>query len=119
MGDTLKFINRSVPVALKNLGYTQDQIQEITNYAVGMGSLVGCPHLNAEFLKSKGATEEVIQKVESSLISAFDINFVFNRYTLGDEFLKTNGATDEQINDINFNVPGVSWIDQRANQPSK
>ena len=103
-GGYFKIINRSVPVALKNLGYTQDQIQEITNYAVGMGSLVGCPHLNAEFLKSKGATEEVIQKVESSLISAFDINFVFNRYTLGDEFLKTNGATDEQINDINFNV---------------
>ena len=32
-------------------------------------------------------TNELINKVENSLAGAFDINFVFNRWTLGDEYL--------------------------------
>jgi ribonucleoside-diphosphate reductase alpha chain len=38
-GGYFKIINRSVPAALKTLGYTGSQIEEIVAYAVGHGTL--------------------------------------------------------------------------------
>lgn len=42
-GGYFKIINRMVPKALEVLGYTPDQIAEITAYAVGRGTLEGAP----------------------------------------------------------------------------
>ena len=75
-----------MPQALKNLKYTDDQINDVIGYAVGHASLRGCPHLNEEFLQSKGMNTELVNKIENSLAGAFDINFVFNRWTLGDDY---------------------------------
>ncbi len=36
--------------------------------------------------------------------SAFDIKFVFNRWTLGDEQMKALGVTDEQLEDPEFDL---------------
>ena len=52
-GGYFKIINQSVPEALKNLNYTDDQINDIIGFAVGHASLRGCPHLNEEFLNQK------------------------------------------------------------------
>ena len=38
-------------------------------------------------LKAKGFDDEAIAKIEAALGSAFDIKFVFNRWTLGEDFL--------------------------------
>ncbi len=104
-GGYFKIINQSIPPALKNLGYNDEQIKEIVKYAKGAGSLVGCPHINHESLKSKGFTEEALNKLESVLPSVFDITFAFNKYTLGEKFLIENlGFTEEQINDFNFDL---------------
>tara|TARA_Y100000768_G_scaffold388994_1_gene389876 strand:- start:38793 stop:42260 length:3468 start_codon:yes stop_codon:yes gene_type:complete len=104
-GGYFKIINQSVPKALKNLGYTQKQIQEIEKYAVGTGTLQGCPGIDHERLRNLGFTDEKISAVESSLESAFDISFAFNRYNLGDEFLnKTLGVKEENLNNPEFNL---------------
>ncbi len=103
-GGYFKIINQSVPPALKRLGYTQREIDDIIKYAVGAGSLVGCPYLNAESLRSKGFTEEAISIVESQMPSVFDISFAFNKYTLGVDFLKTLGVTEEQMDSPDFNL---------------
>ena len=39
----VKIINRSVPSALKNLGYPSHQIEEIISHAVGHGTLNNAP----------------------------------------------------------------------------
>ncbi|HMB42139.1 MAG TPA: adenosylcobalamin-dependent ribonucleoside-diphosphate reductase, partial [Balneolaceae bacterium] len=49
-GGYFKIINQSVPRALINLGYSENEIQEIVDYAKGRGSLEGCPHINPESL---------------------------------------------------------------------
>jgi ribonucleoside-diphosphate reductase alpha chain len=85
-GGYFKIINQSVPLALKNLGYSADEIEEIIKYAVGRGTLVGSPAINHSALREKGFTDEKISLVEGSLASAFDISFAFSRYTLGDDF---------------------------------
>ena len=104
-GGYFKIINQSVPQALKNLKYTDSQINDIIGYAVGHASLRGCPHLNEAYLKSKGMKEDLIAKIESSLAGAFDINFVFNRWTLGDDYLtNTLKMSQSEIEDMNLNV---------------
>jgi ribonucleoside-diphosphate reductase alpha chain len=85
-GGYFKIINRAVPEALRTLGYSEAQIAEIEAYAVGHGTLAQAPAINHTTLKQKGFTDEAIAKVEAALPTAFDIKFVFNRWTLGDEF---------------------------------
>lgn len=103
-GGYFKIINQSVPPALKRLGYSQREIDDIIKYAVGAGSLVGCPYINAESLRSKGFNDEAISIVESQMPSVFDISFAFNKYTLGVDFLKTLGVTEEQMDSPDFNL---------------
>ena len=87
-GGYWKIINRAVPEALRVLGYGEAQIAEIETYAVGHGSLGQAPAINHTTLKAKGFTPEIIEKVEKALPTAFDIKFVFNKWTLGEEFLR-------------------------------
>ncbi|TGD96387.1 vitamin B12-dependent ribonucleotide reductase [Methylobacterium nonmethylotrophicum] len=86
-GGYFKIINRAVPDALRALGYREAEIAEIEAYAVGHGSLGQAPAINPGSLRAKGFTDEKIAAVEAGLKSAFDIKFVFNRWTLGEDFL--------------------------------
>jgi len=104
-GGYFKIINRSVPHALRNLGYKDNEISEIINYAVGHGSLKGCTTINADILKKKGLKDEIVEKIENSLMGAFDISFVFSRFVIGDEFLRKNlKLSEEQLNDPTLNI---------------
>lgn len=104
-GGYFKIINQSVPAALRRLGYTEQQINEIVNYAKGYGTLKGSPTITHEHLRDKGFGDEQIDSVESALPSAFDIKFAFNQWTLGEEFCKeTLGISDEQLADPGFDL---------------
>src|SRR6202035_4164414 len=86
-GGYFKIINRAVPEALRTLGYDEKQIGDIVAYAVGRATLAHAPGVNHAALKAKGLPQEAIDKVEAALASAFDIRFVFNKWTLGVETL--------------------------------
>ena len=102
-GGYFKIINQSVPLALKNLGYTDKQIDDIVKYAKGTGTLKGCPTISHERLKDVGFTDEKIAAIEEALPTAFEIKFAFNQWTLGEEFCKDFlGMTDQQLNDYSF-----------------
>ena len=104
-GGYFKIINRVVPEALANLGYSEAQISDIVNYAVGAGSLKNCQSISPSALRAKGFGDEELAKVEAAMESAFDVKFAFNRFTLGDDFCKeTLGFTDAQLNDYSFNM---------------
>ena len=104
-GGYFKIINRVVPEALANLGYSEAQISDIVNYAVGAGSLKNCQSISPSALRDKGFGDEELAKVEAAMESAFDVKFAFNRFTLGDDFCKeTLSFTDAQLNDYSFNM---------------
>ncbi len=104
-GGYFKIINQAVPEALRTLGYAADQIEKIIGYAVGHGTLSDAPALNHAALKAKGFGDEQIAKVEGGLASAFDIKFVFNKWTLGEDFCKTVlKISDAQLNDFSFDL---------------
>ncbi|MBV9751123.1 MAG: vitamin B12-dependent ribonucleotide reductase, partial [Hyphomicrobiales bacterium] len=86
-GGYFKIINRAVPDALTALGYRSSEIAEIEAYAVGHGSLRQAPGINHATLAAKGFPDDKLAALEKALPSAFDIKFVFNKWTLGAEFL--------------------------------
>ena len=114
-GGYFKIINRVVPEALANLGYSQSQIDDVISYAVGAGSLKNCQAISINALRDKGFGDAEIEKVEAAMESAFDVKFAFNRFTLGDDFCKDSlGFTDEQLNDFNFNMLEALGFDRDA-----
>ncbi|CAM2008426.1 vitamin B12-dependent ribonucleotide reductase [Acanthopleuribacter pedis] len=98
-GGYFKIINSSVPTALEKLGYTPSQIKGITDYCKGTGTLKDAPGVNHETLKAKGFTQAILDKLEQSLGSVFDIKFAFNRYALGDDFMTETLKVNKELLD--------------------
>jgi ribonucleoside-diphosphate reductase alpha chain len=103
-GGYFKIINQAVPEALTNLGYKEHEVAAIVNYAKGTATLKGAPHINIESLKAKGLTDDELEKLDKAVVSAFEINFAFNIWTLGEECLNRLGFKAEQYNAPDFNV---------------
>jgi ribonucleoside-diphosphate reductase alpha chain len=103
-GGYFKIINGAVPNALKTLGYTAKEIDAIIKYAVGAASFEGAPFINNQTLSAKGFTAEEITKLNAAAKAAFEIGFVFNRFSLGDACLQRLGFTEEQYSDWSFNM---------------
>lgn len=103
-GGYFKIINQSIPLALKKLGYSKSQIDDITTYVCGTSSLKEAPYINTESLKSKGFTQEDIEKVEKNLPSAFDLAPAFSINNLGTEALQRFGLAQEQFTKPGFNL---------------
>jgi ribonucleoside-diphosphate reductase alpha chain len=104
-GGYFKIINRAVPDALRALGYRESEIAEIEAYAVGHGSLAQAPGINPPSLRAKGFTDDKIDAVSKGLKSAFDIKFVFNKWTLGEDFLiRTLKVPAEKLTDPSFEL---------------
>ncbi|WGD30779.1 vitamin B12-dependent ribonucleotide reductase [Ancylobacter sp. WKF20] len=103
-GGYFKIINRAVPEALRTLGYSESQLAEIEAYAVGHGSITQAPAINHGSLRAKGFDDAMLAKVDGSVKSAFDIKFVFNRWTLGDEALAKLGVPADKLIDPAFDL---------------
>jgi ribonucleoside-diphosphate reductase alpha chain len=104
-GGYFKIINQAVPEALRTLGYGEAQLAEIEAYAVGHGSLRQAPAINHSTLRNKGFTDEALTKLEGTLKTAFDIKFVFNKWTLSEDFLvKTLKVPTDKLNAPEFDL---------------
>ncbi len=103
-GGYFKIINQSVPAALRNLKYSPEQIETIVNYAKGHATLNGAPFINTQSLLAKGFTQAELDKVETTLGSAFEIGFVFNIYAFGEETMQRLGFKPEQYNDFGWSM---------------
>ena len=104
-GGYFKIINRAVPEALRALGYSEAQLAEIEAFAVGHASLRQSPGINHSTLRAKGFTDAKLEELEKTLASAFDIKFVFNKWSLGADFL--TGALKvpaEKLDDPSFEL---------------
>jgi ribonucleoside-diphosphate reductase alpha chain len=128
-GGYFKIINQCIPLALKSLGYNQHEAEAIVDYAKGKGTLAGAPHINFDTLKAKGFKQADIEAVDKAVLSAFEIDFAFNIWTLGEDclqrlgfkaaeyhnpdfkLLKALGFTHEQINDANIYVCGTMTVE--------
>jgi ribonucleoside-diphosphate reductase alpha chain len=104
-GGYFKIVNQSVEPALRRLGYNTEQIAAIETFAKGTNTLEGTPHINRATLKAKGFDDDAVDKIESQLLGAFDIGFVFNQHVLGADFCREKlGMTDAQLADWNHSI---------------
>ncbi|MCB0362872.1 MAG: hypothetical protein KDD35_09120, partial [Bdellovibrionales bacterium] len=128
-GGYFKIVNQSVPRALKSLQYSDEDIQNIVNYAVGTMTLVGAPHINPDSLKELGLNDEDIDKIEKAIPTAFDIHAAVSPWVLGEEGLKrlqlkpedfSEGSssilralhfTSEQIQEANYFICGHQTLE--------
>jgi ribonucleoside-diphosphate reductase alpha chain len=104
-GGYFKIINRGVPRALSRLGYSDDTVRGIIDYAVGHGTLSGAPGIELDRLVGLGFGPVEIEKVEAALGTAFDIRFVFNQWTLGVDFCTdVLGIPEAKLADPGFDL---------------
>lgn len=103
-GGYFKIINQSIPKALQNLGYRENEIEAIVNYAKGHGSIEYAPHINFHTLRSKGFNEADLEKINSQMPGVFHISFAFNVHALGADTLNRLGFNSEQYSDAKFDL---------------
>lgn len=104
-GGYFKIINRMVPEALRNLGYSESDVAEIIRYAVGHATLRNAPGIDHDRLKAKGFDDAALERLEQSLEAAFDIKFVFNKYALGADFCVDKlGIPAAKLDDLSFDM---------------
>ena len=104
-GGHVKIINRSVPPALKALGYRSGQIADIIEYALGTGTLSGSPGISHRSLKNKGFSDFELDRIEETIKDAFDIRYAFSVSVLGEEFCRdVLGLTPEQIEQRGYDL---------------
>ena len=103
-GGYFKIANLSIAPALKKLGYSPQQVDDILAYVVGRKTLAGAPCINHETLQKRGFDDAALQKVEKALEGAFDISFAFNKGHLGEDLLKKLGVNETQMKDWSFDL---------------
>jgi len=95
-GGYFKIVNQSVPAALRKLGYSEAENQEIVAYVSGTNTLLGAPHVNRRTLKERGLTDADLAKAETALPGVFELDFAFGPWVLGEETYDRLGITKEQ-----------------------
>ncbi|MEB3286738.1 MAG: vitamin B12-dependent ribonucleotide reductase [Vampirovibrionales bacterium] len=108
-GGYFKIINQSVPRALKTLGYTPAQTDEILKYILGHATLEGAPFANQTTLSELGFTAEEIQQAYDG-VKQFGM---FNEWTPGitPEKLKEKGMSAQEIKAIQRYANGTETIE--------
>ncbi|MCX7787501.1 MAG: adenosylcobalamin-dependent ribonucleoside-diphosphate reductase [Spirochaetes bacterium] len=76
-GGVFRIVNRSLPLALKRLGYLKKEIEEIVTYCVGHGKLPPEGPLSRDSLKDAGIKEEILVSIEENLKGAFTLEDAF------------------------------------------
>ena len=115
-GGYFKIANQSLRPAIRALGYTADQADDILAHVMGTLSLdVPMPAADGtvaagrgstlrEFLLSKGYTHEQLLAVENSLPTVFEIAFAFSAWSMPESVLTAAGIDAAAAkNDMSFN----------------
>ncbi len=105
-GGSFKIINRSIPPALRKLGYGKEQIEEMVRYCIGNGTLEGASGVSAASLAAKGFTPAVLKRIDAALEAAISLSSVMSAYTLGGDFLSEVLGIPE----VTYTLPGFDLL---------
>ncbi len=103
-GGYFKIINNSVPPALRALGYSEEQINDIIAYALGHETLKNAPNISYEALIEKGLPEEALNRVEKALQTAINLESCFSPHVIGYETLASLGISKEEADTPEFSL---------------
>ena len=108
-GGYFKIINKSIPKALKKIGYNEQQMEDIIYYLLGHGSLEGCPYANPDALEKLGFTQEEIREAVKSI----ETTKSFNDYTpkITPKKLKEKGLAQDQLKEVLEYINGTETVE--------
>ena len=104
-GGMLKIVNRAVPAALKSLGYSDAEIEDIGYYAAGRGTLKDAPGVSLDELRREGFEDRHIKALEERLKTTFDLTYAFTPQALGEDFcLHVLGMRESELGLTGYEV---------------
>jgi ribonucleoside-diphosphate reductase alpha chain len=103
-GGYFKIVNQSVPSALRKLGYSAGEIQEIVAYISGTNTLLAAPNVNRRTLKERGLTDADLAKAETALPGVFELDQAFAPWVLGEDAYDRLGISKEERSQRGFSV---------------
>jgi ribonucleoside-diphosphate reductase alpha chain len=103
-GGYFKIVNQTVPRALRRLGYTEREVQEIVAFVSGTNTLLAAPHVNRRTLKEKGFVDAEMAKVEAAVPGVFDLDSAFAAWVVGEDTYERLGATKELRSQKGFSL---------------
>ncbi|HMZ05543.1 MAG TPA: adenosylcobalamin-dependent ribonucleoside-diphosphate reductase, partial [bacterium] len=108
-GGYFKIVNNSIPQALRNLGYSADDIDGIIKYILGHGTFEGAPYVNPEQLKQMGFADAEIAEAEAYVQK----NKSLDEWTphINIKSLKTKGLSGEQISRAVIYIGGAQTVE--------
>jgi ribonucleoside-diphosphate reductase alpha chain len=116
-GGYFKIINQSIPLALKTLGYNNDEIIDIISYVLGHGSIEHAPHINPDALKKLGYSEDQIKEAAEDI----ERNRVLNGNTphINLKELKNKRLSEKQIDEAVQYINGTETIENAPHLKKK
>jgi ribonucleoside-diphosphate reductase alpha chain len=108
-GGYFKIINQSLPRALKQLGYKNDEILDIISYVLGHDSIAHAPHINPEALKALDFTDQEIEEAEKDIEQKKSLND-FTRH-INPKQLKKKGLDQDSIREALKYINGTETIE--------
>ncbi|HEQ70852.1 MAG TPA: adenosylcobalamin-dependent ribonucleoside-diphosphate reductase, partial [Spirochaetia bacterium] len=87
-GGNFKIINGSIPPALRKLGYTATEVDDIVHYCIGRGTLDGSPAVSKEDLEKKGFTKKELAAADKVVKNSFSLSGAFHPSLFDKEFLE-------------------------------
>ena len=103
-GGYFKIVNQSVPSALKKLGYSAPEIQEIVAFVSGTNTLLAAPNINRRSLKERGLTDTDLAKAEAALPGIFELDHAFGAWVIGEDAYDRLGISKEQRSVKRFSI---------------
>jgi ribonucleoside-diphosphate reductase alpha chain len=91
-GGYFKIVNQTVPHALRRLGYSERETQEIVAYVSGTNTLLQAPHINRRTLKERGLTDAELAKIETAIPGVFDLDSALATWVIGEEAYERLGV---------------------------
>ena len=105
-GGSFKIINKSIPPALRKLGYGEAEIDEIIGYCLGRGRLPEKGAVSVEGLKAKGFGKKEIDRLNKSLETVFSLETAVQSGLFEPDFLEKKLGIDA----AEFSSPGFSLL---------
>lgn len=108
-GGYFKIINHSIQRALRKLGYTPPQVEDMKTYILGHGTLDGAPHVSPAALRERGLTPVQIKEAQDYVASTKSID----EWTphINTKALKALGFSQAQIKDACIYVGGAQTLE--------
>jgi len=116
-GGYFKIVNQSIERALRKLGYSDDQIEDIIRYILGAGTLRNAPYVNPLELRKLGYSDSDINDAEE-YVKKFR---TLDEYTpkINPKLLKEKGLTEEQIQKVKIYIEGAQTIEDAPHVQQK